>query len=83
MKPRDFWSHVEHDPVFCRMIFLILGGYEQVALEDLAVGNLPAKRPPAQVPPKRPAVLGVSAEGLEGVEVRIGYCPARDRARLA
>src|SRR5438552_3918279 len=31
----------------------------------------------------RPTVLGMSAESLEGVEVRIGDCPARDRTRLA
>ena len=68
-----------------RMIPLILGGHEQVALENLALrhGNLPAKRAPSEDSTNRPTVLGVSAESLEGVEVCIGYCPARDRPRLA
>ena len=47
------------------------------------VGNLPAKHAPSEDSTNRPTVLGVSAESLEGVEVRIGYCPARDRRRLA
>ena len=70
-----------------RMIPLILGGYGQVALGESrsprTVGNFPAKRSPPQDSTNRPTVLGVSAESLEGVEVRIGDCPARDRPRLA
>jgi hypothetical protein len=70
-----------------RMILLILGGYEQVALENLALreqlGNLPAKRSPSQDSTNGPTILGLSAESLEGVEVGFGDCPARDRPRLA
>src|SRR2546427_1095290 len=68
-----------------RMILLILGGYEQVAQENLALREqLAIFQRSVRHPKTRPTdVLGVPAEGLEGVEVCIGDCQARDRPRLA
>src|SRR5207249_9212400 len=71
-----------------RMILLILGGYEQIALENLALREQLAIFQRSVRHPKirlmdRVFWVGVSAESLEGLEVGISDCPARNRSRLA
>src|SRR5467141_3026634 len=87
MKPTHFRPHVERNPLsFSDDRFdpwRLRTSRAGESRSPRAVGNLPAKRSASQDSTNGPTILGVSAESLEGVEVRFGDCPARDRARLA
>src|SRR6267378_8075170 len=87
MKPTHFRPHVERNPLsFSDDPFdpwRLRTSRPGESRSARAVGNLPAKLPPSRDQAKGSTVLGVSAESLERVEVRISHCPARDRAGLA
>src|SRR5947208_8524123 len=87
MKPTHFRPHVERNPLsFSDDPFdpwRLRTSRAGESRSPRTVGNLPAKRSASQDSTNGPTVLGVSTESLEGVEVCIGDCPARNGSRLA
>src|SRR5438045_6619185 len=78
MKPTHFRPHVERNPLsFSDDPFDSWRLRTRRAGESRsprAVGNLSAKRSASQDSTNGPTILGLSAESLEGVEVRFGDC---------
>src|SRR2546426_7591729 len=87
MKPTDFRPHVERNPLsFSDDPFdpwRPLTSRVGESRSPRTIDNLPAKRSPSEDSTNGPTVLGVPAESLEGMEICIGDCPARNRPRLA
>src|SRR2546425_12001022 len=87
MKRTHFRAHVERNPLsFSDHPFdpwRLRTSRAGESRSARTVGNLPAKRSPSQDSTNGPRFLGVSAESLDGLEVGISDCPARNGSRLA